>query len=225
MATHDTAAAKESSDELRVAVLALTRKHDDYERRLSRVETMADNIASQVGAALKSLGALDERHAKLDERHAQLDERHAKLREELPHSLASKAEQDQVEARLQLKLDRQSGEAQVRDVQSQVEALRETLSNRLEALEQHLAELHTVATSERAAFFEKIESLEGLTAMQMDVLKTQRPYREISPELLRQAKLSLETEFPNGMFEWPAIMAKWESHSGGYQELTKPSTT
>ena len=60
----------------------------------------------------------------------------------------------------------------MRDVQSQVEALRETLSNRLEALEQHLAELHTVATSERAAFFEKIESLEGLTAMQMDVLKT-----------------------------------------------------
>ena len=71
----------------------------------------------------------------------------------------------------------------------------------------------------KAWYFEKCCKL------QMDVLKTQRPYREISPELLRQAKLSLETEFPNGMFEWPAILAKWESHSGRYQELGKPSAT
>ena len=32
----------------------------------------------------------------------------------------------------------------------------------------------------------------------------------VSGELLAKAKLSLEVEFPNGMFEWPAIRAKWE---------------
>jgi ribulose-5-phosphate 4-epimerase/fuculose-1-phosphate aldolase len=42
----------------------------------------------------------------------------------------------------------------------------------------------------KAWYFEKCCKL------QMDVLKAQRPYRVVSPELLRRAKLSLETEFP-----------------------------
>lgn len=58
----------------------------------------------------------------------------------------------------------------------------------------------------KAWYFEKCCKL------QIDVLKTQRPYRVLSPELLRKAKLSIETEFPNGMFEWSAILAKWEKH-------------
>ena len=58
----------------------------------------------------------------------------------------------------------------------------------------------------KAWYFEKCCQL------QLDVLKTQRHYRVLSPELLRKAKLSIETEFPNGMFEWSAILAKWETH-------------
>ena len=57
----------------------------------------------------------------------------------------------------------------------------------------------------RAWYFEKCCQL------QMDVLKSSRPYRVLSNEQLESSKASLDAEFPPGMHEWPAVLRRWEA--------------
>ena len=56
----------------------------------------------------------------------------------------------------------------------------------------------------RAWYFEKCCQL------QMDVLKSSRPYRVLSTEQLESSKASLDAEFPPGVHEWPAVL-RWRS--------------
>ena len=57
----------------------------------------------------------------------------------------------------------------------------------------------------RAWYFEKCCQL------QMDVLKSSRPYRVLSTEQLESSKASLDAEFPPGVHEWPAVLRRWEA--------------